>query len=235
MVQFREAIRLKPDFAEAHKNLGVTLRSKGDLDGAIEAWHQARDRAASNPRLLREVENMLVIAERARRLIQRLPAVLRGDDHPADADESLAFASLCLAKKLDAAAARLYAEALAANPRLAEDRRTQHPYNAACAAALAGCGQGEDDPAPDEAGRAKLRGQALDWLKAELAAWTRLLDHDGRSAKFIVQTLKHWKADPDLAGVRDAEELAKRPEAERPSWRALWDEVDRLLTRAESH
>ncbi len=77
---------------------------------------------------------MLVIAERAKRLIQRLPAVRRGEDHPADADESLAFASLCVARKLDAAAARFYAEALAANPRLADDRRAQHPYNAACAA-----------------------------------------------------------------------------------------------------
>ena len=52
----------------------------------------------------------------------------------------------------------------------------QHRYNAACAAALAAAGQGKDDPPPDDAARAKLRGQALDWLKAERAAWAKLLD-----------------------------------------------------------
>ena len=35
IAEFREALRLKPDFADAHLNLGVALRDKGDLDGAI--------------------------------------------------------------------------------------------------------------------------------------------------------------------------------------------------------
>ena len=56
-----------------------------------------------------------------------------------------------------AAAARLWAEALEADPTLADDRRAQHRYNAACAAALAAAGQGEDDPKPDDAARAALR------------------------------------------------------------------------------
>ena len=47
-----------------------------------------------------------------------------------------------------------------------------------------------------------------------------------------MQTLQHWKVDPDLAGVRDAAALAKLPEAERKEWRTLWAEVDRLLKRA---
>jgi tetratricopeptide (TPR) repeat protein len=228
--EFREAIRLKPDNAGAHGNLGRTLLSKGDVDGSIAALHRARDLASSNPDLLRKVENLLADAERAR----RLPAVLRGDDRPADVDEELAFAKMCLGKKLDAAAARLFADALSANPALADDRRAQHPYNAACAAALAGCGQGQDDPAPDEAARAKLRQQALDWLKGELAAWTRVLDRDAKAAEAVAQTMRHWKADPDLIGVRDADGLAKLPEAERTSWRALWDEVDSLLTKVGS-
>ncbi len=68
---------------------------------------------------------------------------------------------MCYDTKRFAAAARLWAEALAADPKLGDDRRDNHRYNAACAAALAGCGRGADDPRPDDAARARLRGQAL--------------------------------------------------------------------------
>ena len=47
----------------------------------------------------------------------------------------------------------------------------------------------------------------------------------------VAKTLGHWKADADLAGVRDADALAKLPEAERAEWQALWDEVDALLAK----
>src|SRR5206468_2610337 len=38
---FREAIRLKSNYAIAHFNLGVALRLKGDLEGAIKACREA--------------------------------------------------------------------------------------------------------------------------------------------------------------------------------------------------
>ena len=37
----RQAIRLKPDLAEAHYNLGIALQGKGQLDEAIAAYRQA--------------------------------------------------------------------------------------------------------------------------------------------------------------------------------------------------
>src|SRR5262249_48111777 len=101
-----------------------------------------------------------------------------------------------------------------------------HRYNAACAAAMAGCGQGKDEPPPDEATRAKLRRQALDWLRADLTLRTKQLATNPAEAR---KELAHWKADPDLAGVREPDALAKLPEAERDAWHALWVEVDRLL------
>ena len=111
-----------------------------------------------------------------------------------------------------AAAARFWAEALEADPKLVDDRQAGHRYNAACAAALAAAGQGKDDPPPDEAAKAKLRGQALDWLKAELVAWTkapRIRPPQARPASS--RPSSHWKQDADLAGIRDAEALAKLP------------------------
>ena len=49
IAEYREALRLKPDFAEAHYNLGIALNHKGDWDGAMaeyrEALHLKRDYA----------------------------------------------------------------------------------------------------------------------------------------------------------------------------------------------
>ena len=39
--EYREALRLKPDYAEAHNNLGVALEDRGSLDGAIAEYREA--------------------------------------------------------------------------------------------------------------------------------------------------------------------------------------------------
>ena len=107
-------------------------------------------------------------------------------------------------RALHAGAARFWAEALAAEPKLGDDRVAQHRYNAACATALAGCGEGKDHPAPDDGAKAILRRQALDWLKAELSAWSKALESDAPQGRTVVrQTLDHWRQDRDLAGVRE--------------------------------
>jgi len=80
----------------------------------------------------------------------------------------MAFADMAHDRKLFAAAARLRAHALEANPKLGDDLQAAHRYSAPCSAALAGSGEGTDNPPPHEAGRAKLRLQALDWLKADV-------------------------------------------------------------------
>jgi hypothetical protein len=135
-----------------------------------------------------------------------------------------------------ATAARLWGEALAANPKLAADRQAGHRYNAACAAALAGGGRGKDDPPPDEAVRAKIRNQALGWLKAELSAWERVAMTVGPGNKeAVTKVLAHWKGDADLADIRDDAALAKLPEQERAAFKQFWTDVDALLTRMEDH
>ena len=113
--------------------------------------------------------------------------------------------------------------------------QAQNRYNAACAAALAGCGQGKDEPPLDEPARARWRKQAIDWLKADLAFWTRQVEAGPQQARAaVVQTLQHWKADTDLAGIREESDLAKLPEDERKACRALWAEVEGVLKRAQS-
>jgi hypothetical protein len=129
-------------------------------------------------------------------------------------------------KGLHAAATQLYEASFAAEPKLVNDLYAGLRYNAACCAAPAGCAKGKDDPAPDLDDRTRLRKQPLDWLKTDLAAWKRRPEAE---AKRVVQTLHHRKVDATLAGVRDAEALAKLPEEERKAWKGLWAEVDAAL------
>jgi hypothetical protein len=189
--------------------------------------------APAGSRIARDMPGRIGQLEQEIALESRLPAILKGQDAPRDIAERVAFARMCSDTRRHATAARFWAEAMVADPKLADDPQAQIRYDAACAAARAAAGQGSDEPKPDEAGRAKLRGQALDWLKAERAAWAKLFDSgDAQAGSAVARTLEHWRADSDLAGVRDVAALAKLPEAERPPWRSLWAEVDALLARA---
>ncbi len=184
VAEYREAIRLKPDYAEAHCNLASILRGEGDYVGSLAMYRRGHELGSRQRGWRYPSAQWVATAERLAAMAARLPAVLRGEDRPKDVADRLALAQMCYDTKRFASAARFWAEALAADPKLGDDRRAGIRYNAACAAARAGTGQGTDDPKPDDAARAKLRGQALDWLKAERAAWAKVLDPgDARPAR----------------------------------------------------
>ena len=229
VASYREAIRLKPDYAEAHCNHGLALRQQGLYAESLAEFRVGHELGSKRADWRYPSAKWVARAEQLAALADRLPAILRGDDRPADNSERLALASIFYATKRHAAAARRWAEAFAADPKLADDLPVARRYDAACAAALAGCGRGNDDPPPDESARAELRGRALDWLRADLALHRKQLDTDAVACR---RALDHWRTDPDLAGVRDVAALAALPEAERDEWRALWVELDRLLKGA---
>src|SRR5262249_46055014 len=103
-------------------------------------------------------------------------------------------------------------------------------YDAARAAALAGCGQGRDAAGLDETSRAAFRRQARDWLRAELEVRRRLLEQDPPAFPL---GMGRWQEDPHFNGVRGPEALARLPEAERQAWHKLWADVADTLARAE--
>jgi serine/threonine-protein kinase len=161
-------------------------------------------------------------------------AFLEGKYEPRDSTERLALLGVCRFKNRTRASARLYAEAFAGDPTLADDPHLAHRYNAACAAAQAGCGRGTDAAGVPEKERARWRNQAREWLRAELAAWVRVFDADPKAARVVVhKALTRWRNDPDLACVRDPGELDKLATDERQEYRALWAEVAAVLARAE--
>jgi serine/threonine-protein kinase len=165
-------------------------------------------------------------------LDSRLSAFVKGQARPADAAECLLLAQLCRYRRLYATAARLAAEALAAEPRLVAEQEPWHRYNGACWAAMAGTGRGLDAAQLAEPDRSRLRAQALDWLRADLVLLARRLTRgtSGDAAE-VRRTLQHWQTDSDLAGVRDAA-LGEVPDPERPAWAALWAEVAELQKKA---
>lgn len=226
----REVTRFRPDFPEAHLNLGVVLRRQGQYVESLAEYRRGHELGSKQPDCRYPSAAWVAEAERLAALADRRPAVLAGRARPANNSERLTFAQMAYDTKHYAGAARLWSEALASDPKLGDDRQAGHRYNAACAAALAAAGRAEDKPPPDAAARTELRRKALDWLKAELAAWSKVRDSgDAKARAAVAGMLRHWKEDSDLAGVRDGDALATLPADERRAWEALWKDVDALL------
>jgi hypothetical protein len=176
---------------------------------------------------------LLEQCERSLALEARLPAVLQGKAAPASAPERLEYARLCGVKKVYAAAARLYAEAFAADPKLADNLATGHRYSAACASVLAAAGQGQDAGRLDARERARLRRQALAWLRADLGLWAGQWQTSQPQARAAVQQqLRQWQKDADLSGIRDAAWLVNLPADDLRACRQLWADVAALLGQA---
>ena len=168
-------------------------------------------------------------------LQDKLPALQKGEFKPRTSDELHAMAGLCKSKRLFLASARMYADAFAADPKLADDLTTTNRYDAACYAALAAAGQGKDDPPPDETKKADLRREALAWLRADLDLWTKQLDSDKpEDRKMAAEMLRHWQQDTDLAGLRDPAGLAKLPADEQEACKKLWADLQALLEKADA-
>jgi tRNA A-37 threonylcarbamoyl transferase component Bud32 len=85
-------------------------------------------------------------------------------------------------------------------------------------------------PPAAEAARARLRRQAWELLRAEVAAQARQLSSgspaEATAARQVLEVLCSF---PLLANVRNPAALASLPEPERQMWQAFWQEVEGLL------
>jgi tetratricopeptide (TPR) repeat protein len=231
---YRKAIALKPDYAEAHCNLGWCLRQSGEFAQALVATrlgHELGSRHCSWPY---PSDRWVHECERLEQLAARLAGFPQGVTQAAGAAEKNELAQVCYGKQLYVGAARLWADAFAADPKLAGDRQTGRRYDAARAAGLAGSGQGKDAGIISAKERARWRRQALAWLRAELALRARQLDSGKPVDRADVQQkLRIWQQDPKLIGVREAAAVARLPSEEQQACTQLWAEVEALLAKAE--
>jgi tetratricopeptide (TPR) repeat protein len=234
IAEYRAAIQIKEDDPEAYYSLGLLLGDQGRFSEALTALKRSHALGSRNSRWPYPTARLIQQCQRFVELEARFPAILSGERQPKDTDERMVLAQLCQRhKKLFAASARWYGEAFAREPKLAEDWDGQHRYEAACAAVLAGCGQGNDADKLDTKERARLRRQALDWLRADLKEYRQAMEKSaGKAGPAVAQRMQHWLQDADFAGVRGPASLAQLPEAERQEWQKLWQEVEALRQSA---
>jgi len=214
--------------AMAQHRQGRTQEARKTLAAAVLSfdWHadNANNREAWIYHVLRREAETLILPN--------VPAFLERRYQPTDNDERIALLGVCQFKDLRGAEASLYAAAFAADAKLADDWQRGCRYSAARAAAMAGCGGGADAAKLSDEDRAWWRRQAREWLRADLAAWTKgLKTGSAVNRAAIVQKLAAWQTDPDLAGLRDPGALDKLPGPEREECRELWNDLGVRLAR----
>src|SRR5262249_11483837 len=107
---FRQAIKINPDLAMAHCALGQVLLRQGDPTPALERFQTGHDRGTSQEEWPHPSAMWVKQCKRLIKLNARLPAILKGEDKPADAAERLELAELCHYKGLHVSSAQLYTE-----------------------------------------------------------------------------------------------------------------------------
>jgi serine/threonine protein kinase/Flp pilus assembly protein TadD len=229
---YRRAIELNPALAAAHCNLGIVLRRQGELVQALAAFKQGHALSSQHPNWPYPSAKWVQECQRLVELEGQLPAILGGQTKPAGAAEQCEFAQLCHAKQHYLAAARFWADAFTADPKLAADLKSGRRYDASCAAARAAAGEGADAGQLDSKDRSRWRKQALQWLRADLAACARLLESRRPEDYRVVRgRLRNWQCDHDLASLREPAALAQLPADEQRECRQLWTDVESLLKR----
>ena len=137
--------------AMAQFQAGFQAEARRTLVSAVQPydWNDMRSDPPTiwvNHVLRREAEELI---------LPNLAAFLDGEYRPKDPDERLALLGVSRVTDRSLALARVFADAFAADPRLAEAVRDGHRYAAARAAARAGCGRSPDAARLGEAERAR--------------------------------------------------------------------------------
>jgi tetratricopeptide (TPR) repeat protein len=226
---YRKVVALVPRHVGARHKLGLALKDNGDLEGAIACFGQALELQSNHSGATKG----LAMAGRLVKARNMIVAFRKGAFAPASNEERLDMAAWCRIKKLEHLAARLYADAFTADPKLADDLKAPHRHNAACHAALAAAGQGDDAGKLGDKEKARLRKQALDWLRADLTAWGKRLNSGKAADRAEVQRImKDWQKDSAFIGIRDRAALEKQPPDEQKAFMQLWADVAALLKKA---
>ena len=232
--RFQRAIKLDPKHALAYGGLGEAYLTQARFAESLAATTRFVELLSKDDPYQKKAGWFLNRCKTMIRLDGRLSAVLQGKDKPANPKEYLDFTELCRIKKQYGAATRFITEALAREPTLSADLRTHHRYNAACLAALAGCGRGEDADMLGDVERKRLRKQARVWLQADLVLWDKILKSGPpKDGAAVGKAMTYWRKDPDLAGIRDPIALEKLPPDEREECMALWNEAGAVFKRAQ--
>ena len=230
---YKAAVALDPLYAEAYCNMASALASRGRFAESLVAIKRGHELGSKRPDWRYPSAEWLGHVEATAAMEAKLPAFLKGEFQPGDTKERLGLAEVCHGKKLYQNGTTLFAAAFAADSKVADDLGAGYRYTAACAAALAAAGLGEDAAGLDDKERTRLREQALDWLRADLALRTKQLGTGNPADRAAVQAaVRHWQQDIELASLRDTESLTRLPTEKREAFTQLWADVAVLSKKA---
>src|SRR5262249_54862260 len=121
-----------------------------------------------------------------------------------------------------------------ANPEIIKDPAQEVRLSAACAAVRAASEKSEKaEHMVNDNERAKLVGDALAWLNAELDTRSAIpLEKNESSRALLMRQLNRWKNRTDLAPVRDQDRLRELSAEQQAKCRALWLRVDGIVQAA---
>jgi tetratricopeptide (TPR) repeat protein len=252
---FRKALEIDPDHANSHYNLAWLLGRQGKLAEAMKhlekvVWLNPKDagayillsayqfRAKNGKAAVRTLRDAAHQIEGNHAILHALGRVLYLTGDPDGAIKAL---KQSLELRKDALAYHTLTLAHTARRELWEaadalrksDKLLNEPFRPACGAVLAAGYPAKGEHGLSERERARLRAQALAWLRTNLSAWNGWLAETAHAVRAKeMEPLQRWRTEPALASVRDTAALARLPQAEARQWRQLWDAVEALLTKA---
>lgn len=196
----------------AYTMRGSHRQATGDYRGALADYRKASTVEKPDYPLAGMARTRATMLEPMARWEGKLPAVLRGELKPTTGAEFADLAGYCAGfDKRYALAARFAADGLAADPGLYAN--AQRISDFAGWSVQAGVGHGADAADLTAEERARLRRQALAWLR-------QAVDRPASTGPGLRAAL--LRTNPDLRPVRDAAELAKLPPDERGEWDRFW-------------
>jgi Tfp pilus assembly protein PilF/serine/threonine protein kinase len=224
------AIKKEPNSPHGHGVLGRVLLQQGKFADACESLRRAISVATPGDGVHAVASAQLRNAERFHQAEQRLNPILQGKERARDADEMILLAQICHRfRNLPVEAVQFYTAAFGADPARMHPSLGVHHRSDAAIAALEASGGLSTATRPTEVEQASFRRQALAWLSADLAVWSKVdLTRPTDRARLTV-ILQRLQTDPSLSVVREPEQLVKLPEPERLRWRTLWDDITELL------
>lgn len=216
----------RPEQFDHWYNLGLIRLRRGDGGSAIEAFARAVSVAEPGTPEAADIKE----AQKQVETRDRLRAIINGEVRARDNAERMQLLRHCVLYDWAAGAAKLYADALEADPNLPAIRGESPRWQAARNAARAGTSPTGDDPPPDDITKARLRRQALAWMRADLEAWTKQIAPDKpETRRRAADFLRRYQVAREMAGVREPEALKALPDDERAAWEAFWRDVAAFL------
>jgi tetratricopeptide (TPR) repeat protein/tRNA A-37 threonylcarbamoyl transferase component Bud32 len=231
IVHLKKAIALDPSNTTIREGLSWSLVKVGRLTEAREAFRKLLQLTPEDSPQFQPRKKRLETVTGFLNLGPRLQEIVTGKAKLKDCREALRFGELCRIKQYYTSAARLYNEARARDAEAAKKLTPVDLLEFAQVCLLAAAGKGKEPP--PEAERPEYRSQALNWLKQYLKAHQQALEKDFNGYRYpFQQNVRLLLYHQDLAEIRPPA-LKGLPEDERKEWQNFWDDVQKLLKKAD--